>query len=110
MKSSVSDILPGKVRRSLVKLGRDIALARRKRNLTILMMAERVGVARTTYMRVEKGDPTVAMATYAMALFVLGASDRLGDLVDPGSDDVGLLLDEERIPRRVRASKKSRPL
>jgi len=110
MKSSVSDILPGKVRRSLVKLGRDIALARRKRKLTALMMAERVGVARTTYLRVEKGDANVAIASYAMALFVLGASDRLGDLVDPGTDDVGLLLDEERIPQRVRTRKALRPL
>ena len=110
MRSSVSDILPGKVRRSLVKLGRDVSLARRKRNLTAQMMAERVGVAKTTYLRVEKGDPNVAMATYAMTLFVLGASDRLGDLVDPGTDDVGLLLDEQRIPQRVRARKASRPL
>jgi len=110
MRSSVSDILPGKVRRSLVKLGRDVALARRKRNLTALMMAERVGVAKTTYLRVEKGDPSVAIASYAMALFVLGASDRLGDLLDPGSDDVGLLLDEERIPQRVRARKTPRAL
>lgn len=110
MRSSVFDILPGKVRRSLVKLGRDIALARKKRKLTTLMMAERVGIAKTTYLRVEKGDPNVAMASYAMALFVLGASDRLGDLLDPGSDDVGLLLDEERIPQRVRTRKAPRAL
>jgi DNA-binding XRE family transcriptional regulator len=105
MRSNVSDILPAKVRRSLAKLGRDIALARKKRSLTTLMMAERVGVAKSTYLRVEKGDPNVAMATYAMTLFVLGASDRLGDLLDPGGDDVGLLLDERRIPQRVRTRK-----
>lgn len=105
MKSTVSDILPGKVRGALRKLGRDIALARKKRSLTAVMMAERLGVAKSTFLRVETGDPKVAMGTYAMALFVLGASDRLGDLLDPGGDDVGLLLDERRIPQRVRTRK-----
>ncbi len=105
MRSTVTDILPAKVRRALEKVGRDIALARKKRSLTVVMMAERLGVAKSTYLRVEKGDPNVAMGTYAMALFVLGASDRLGDLLDPGGDDVGLLLDERRIPQRVRTRK-----
>ena len=105
MRSTVADILPAKVRRALEKLGRDIALARKKRSLTVVMMAERLGVAKSTYLRGEKGDPNVAMGTYAMALFVLGASDGLGDLLDPGGDDVGLLLDERRIPQRVRTRK-----
>jgi DNA-binding XRE family transcriptional regulator len=38
-----------KVRRDLAKLGRDIAVARRKRSLTGAMMAERLGVAKSTY-------------------------------------------------------------
>jgi len=110
MRSTVTDILPAKVRRSLEKLGRDIALARKKRSLTVNMMGERLGVAKSTYIRVEKGDANVAMGTYAMALFVLGASDGLGDLLDPGGDDVGLLLDERRIPQRVRTRKTPRSL
>lgn len=109
MKSTSLDILPVKVRRLLAKTGRDIALARKKRNLTIMMMTERIGVAKTTYMRVEKGDPTVAMGTYAMALFVLGAADRIGELIDPGGDDVGLLLDQGRMPQRVRTRKLPSP-
>lgn len=106
MRSAVVDVLPLRVRRSLVKLGVDIALARRKRSLTTQMMAERLGVSRSTYARVEKGDPTVALGAYAMALFVLGFGEALGDLVDPGDDDQGLLLDAERLPRRVRTRKR----
>jgi DNA-binding XRE family transcriptional regulator len=105
MRSPVSDILPISVRRGLVKLGGDIAVARRKRSLTASMMAERLGVSKSTYLKVEKGDPTVAMASYAMALFVLGFDDRLRDLVDPGADSQGLLLDEERLPKRVRTKR-----
>jgi carboxylesterase type B len=50
-------LLPSKVRRSLNKFGFDLALARKKRSLTTRMMAERLGVAKSTYPRSEKGDP-----------------------------------------------------
>lgn len=110
MKSAITDTLPPMVRRSLVKLGADIATARKKRNLTAVMMAERLGVAKSTYLRVEKGDPTVSMGVYAMALFVLGFGDALGEIVDPRRDDQGLLLDVERLPKRVRVKKSATPL
>lgn len=110
MKSAVTETLPPKVRRSLTKLGVDLATARKKRNLTAVMMAERLGVAKSTYLRVEKGDPTVSMGVYAMALFVLGFGDALGEIVDPRRDDQGLLLDAERLPKRVRAKKSATAL
>jgi DNA-binding XRE family transcriptional regulator len=105
MRSSVLDVLPPAVKRSLKKFGGDLADARRKRSLTTAMMAERIGVAKTTYMRVEKGDPTVSFGTYAMALYVLGFGDPFRDLVDARHDDVGLMLDSERLPKRVRLRK-----
>ena len=110
MRSAITDILPPKVRRSLVKLGVHIATARKKRNLTTVMMAERLGVAKSTYLRVEKGDPTVSMGVYAMVLFVLGFGDTLGEIVDPRRDDQGLLLDVERLPKRVRVKKSATAL
>src|SRR5262249_43597433 len=110
MRSTVFDTLPVKVRRFLNKFGADLALARKKRNLTIRMMAERLGVAKSTYLRVEKGDPTVSMGVYAMTLFVLGFGDALGDLVDPRRDDQGLVLDAQRLPKRVRTKKTPQPL
>jgi transcriptional regulator with XRE-family HTH domain len=109
MRSAVVDLIPPRLRRSLGKLGADIALGRRKRGLTVEMMAERIGVSRGTYLRVEKGDPTVAMGTYAMALFVLGLGTPLADLADARNDEQGLLLDAERVPKRVRARKEPRP-
>lgn len=105
MRSAIHDLLPPGVRRSLSKFGTDLARARRKRHLTVAMMAERIGVAKSTYTRIEKGDPAVAMGAYAMALFVLGFGEALGDLVDARRDDEGLILDEERLPKRVRMRK-----
>jgi len=105
MRSSLHDLLPTTTRRALAKLGQDLATARRKRHFTVAMMVERMGVATNTYRRVEKGDPTVAMGAYAMALFVLGLGNVLGDLVDPKRDEVGLQLDETRLSQRVRVKK-----
>jgi transcriptional regulator with XRE-family HTH domain len=105
MRSASLDSLPPKVRFGLAKLGRDIASARRKRRLTSEMMAERIGVARGTYGKLEKGDPSVSIGAYGMALFVLGRPDGLGNLIDPGLDDTGLLLEAERLPKRVRPKK-----
>ena len=66
-------------------------------------MIERIGVAKQTYQRVERGDPTVAMGIYAMVIFVLGLGDKPFDIADPGRDEQGLLLDADRTPKRVRA-------
>ena len=105
MQSPALDPLPPKLRRALAKLGADVAIARRKRNLTTMMMAERIGAAKSTYLGIEKGEPTVSMGLYAMTLFVLGFGEAVGDLVDARRDDIGLLLDAERLPKRVRPRK-----
>jgi DNA-binding XRE family transcriptional regulator len=110
MRSAVLDVLPPALRRSLVKFGGDIAFARRRRRLTARMMSERLAVSRSTYVRVEKGDPTVSLGIYAMALFALGFGNAFGDLLDPGRDEQGLLLDAERLPKRIRVKKEPRPL
>lgn len=110
MDSKLQHILPVSLRRDLQKIGSDISTARKKRGLTVAMMAERLGVAKTTYLRLEKGDPSVSLGAFAMALFVLGFADALADLVDPSRDDQGLLLDTARLPKRVRTRKEPRGL
>lgn len=79
MKSSVSEMLPSNVRQSLLKFGGDLSIARRKRRLTVAMMCERLGVSKSTWQRMEKGDPTVSMGAYAQALFVLGLPPQTAD-------------------------------
>jgi hypothetical protein len=97
MKSSRSQkALPTGVRRVLRKLGQDISAARRRRRLSVALMAERAFISRNTLGR---------MGIYASVLFVLGMADRLGDLADAASDQIGLSLEEERLPRRIRAAR-----
>ena len=103
MRSSVKDLMATPVRRSLVKFGKDLSVARRKRRLTVAMMCERLGVSRATLSRMEKGDPSVSLGAYSQALFVLGCGTPFEQILDQSVDDTGLLLDVERLPKRVRA-------
>lgn len=100
--------LPVSVRRCLQKLGEDISVARRRRRIPIELMAERAFVSRNTITRVERGDPSVSVGIYATVLFVLGMSDRLGTLADSSTDQIGLTLEEEQLPQRVRTPMRRR--
>lgn len=86
----------------LRKLGKDLSVARRKRGISTLDMANRLFVSRDTLWRMEKGDPSVATGTLATAAFILQLHDRLANLAAPSRDEVGLGLDEERLPERIR--------
>lgn len=103
--SRASVALPIPVRRSLRKLGRDIRDARRRRRIPAAIAAQRASISRTTLVNVERGDSGVAMGIYATVLFVLGMSERLADLADPKNDPVGLLLEEEHLPQRIRGAR-----
>ena len=87
---------------ALRKLGRELALARRKRGISTSDMASRLFVSRDTLWRLERGDPTVALGTFATATFVLNLHDRLANLAAPATDEVALALDERRLPQRIR--------
>lgn len=95
-------IHPLSVVRALRKLGGDIRDARRRRRITAAILAERASTSRVTLGRVERGDPGVSIGIYAMVLFALGLEERLADVADPRHDAVGLQLEEERLPQRVR--------
>ncbi|WP_321336183.1 helix-turn-helix transcriptional regulator [uncultured Cohaesibacter sp.] len=100
------------IQHGLSKLGKDIALARRARRLSTLDMADRMGVDRGTLRRLEKGDPGVSLNTLAMALHALGMLDRLIDLADCASDDIGLMAAHGAVPKRIvrsRPEKEAKP-
>jgi transcriptional regulator with XRE-family HTH domain len=100
--STSSPSLPLPAVHALRKLGRELALARRKRGISTQDMADRLFVSRDTLWRMERGDPTVSCGTLATATFVLQLHDRLANLASPGDDSLGLSLDEKRLPQRIR--------
>ncbi|TXT40958.1 MAG: DNA-binding protein [Comamonadaceae bacterium] len=97
--------IPLPVERAIVKLGRDISLARRRRQLTQASLAERIGASLATVRRLEKGDPRIPLHFMARALHVFGELERLNQLLDTGEDAIGLALMDEQLPQRVRTRK-----
>jgi len=94
------------VERQVAALGERIRKARLRRRLTGVLFAERLGVSRDTLSRLEKGDATIALGTYARALRVLGL-DRDLDVV-ARDDELGRKLQDLQLPpARTRGAPKS---
>ena len=87
---------------ALTRLGADVSEARRRRRLTMEVVATRAMTTRQTVARIERGDPRVAMGTWASVLFALQIAGRLGELASPSGDTTGHALDAERLPKRAR--------
>lgn len=76
--------------RQMSALGGRLRLARLRRKLSTVQMAERMAVSRDTLHRLEAGDPAVALGTYLRALRVLGL-DR----------DLDLLAQDDELGRKL---------
>lgn len=91
------------VRKALLKLGGDIHDARRRRHLSMALVADRAFTSRSTLQRIEAGDPAVGIGIYGAVLNALGLLDGLGQLADPAVDKIGQALAAEALPKRIRA-------
>jgi transcriptional regulator with XRE-family HTH domain len=69
---------------ALSQMGEQIKLARKRRKLTAVQVAERADISRSTLSLIEKGEPSVAMGAYFNVLRVLGLQD---DFLKLAADD-----------------------
>jgi transcriptional regulator with XRE-family HTH domain len=97
--------IPLPIERAIRRLGHDISLARRRRHITQASLAERMGASLSTVRRMERGDARVPIHFHARALHVFGAIHALEHLLDTASDDIGLKLMDEHLPKRVRGKR-----
>lgn len=74
-----------KYERILGQMGENLKLARKRRKLTTIQVAERADIARSTLYFIEKGDTSVAFGAYFNVLRVLGLQE---DVLKLGADDV----------------------
>ena len=77
-------ILLPKAQNILTEFGENIKLARLRRKLSAMQVAERADISRPTLASIEKGTPGVAMGAYVQVLFVLGLEK---DLLKVATDD-----------------------
>jgi transcriptional regulator with XRE-family HTH domain len=65
-------------------MGENIRLARKRRKLTTVQVAERADIDRSTLYHVERGNASVSMGAYFNVLRVLGLQD---DILKLAADD-----------------------
>jgi transcriptional regulator with XRE-family HTH domain len=73
-------------------MGENIKLARKKRKLTVIQIAERADIARTTLYQIENGTSSLAIGAYFNVLRVLGLPDDFLKLA--ADDELGLKLQD----------------
>lgn len=71
MKNKKQILFP-KHQKILDKVGENIKLARKRRKLTTIQVAERANITRTTLYQIEKGKGSVSIAAYFNVARVLG--------------------------------------
>jgi transcriptional regulator with XRE-family HTH domain len=87
----------------LTALGERLRLARLRRQLSTLVIAQRAGISRTTVYKAEAGDPGVTMGTYIRVLAVLGLT---GDIHALAADDhVGRKLQDLALEPKAKPQK-----
>lgn len=69
----------------LGQMGENIKMARKRRKLTMIQVAERADIARSTLYLIELGNSSVAMGAYFNVLRVLGLQD---DFLKLAADDI----------------------
>ena len=94
--------LPIPVQRAVREFASHVQAWRKLRDLTQQQLAERAGVGRETVVRVEQGDPKVALDNVFRILHALGVLDNVPRAVDPYETDLGRMRADEQLPRRVR--------
>ncbi len=90
----------------LAQLGENIKLARLRRKLSVLSMAERAGMAPSTLANIEKGLPSVSLGNYLQVLSVLGLAGDL--LLIAEKDPLGRQIQDAGLIVKKRAPKKKK--
>lgn len=94
------------VRRVIRSLGSDIRTARLRRRFAQKDLASLMGVSIGTVRRIEAGDPGISIGNLAMALLCLGCLDNIESLLTDSNDEIGLFVDRQNLPQRIRQKKK----
>lgn len=96
---------PQAVLLQIEQLAHNIVVARKRRKETQAQWAQRLGVSQPTMARIERGDPSVAMASYVMCMWLIQPDRSLADLIAPQHDAIAL----EREIAQVKPRRKATP-
>jgi DNA-binding XRE family transcriptional regulator len=91
---------PQAVLQQIEQLAQNILVARKRRKETQAQWAKRLGVSQPTMARIERGDPSVAMASYVMCMWLIQPDLLLADLIAPQHDAIALEREIAKVQSR----------
>ena len=103
-KTTMGNKLPRKLEQKMQTVGEQIKLARLRRNLSVVQVAERATCSPLTVSRIEKGTPTVAIGIYLRVLYALQLDDDI--LLLAQKDEMGRALQDLALKHRERTKQR----
>lgn len=101
---------PQAVIQQIELLAQNMVIARKRRKETQAQWAKKLGVSQPTMARMESGDPSVSMATYAMCIWLINPGAALSDLIAPQNDAMALEREMAKVrPRPVARASIAKP-
>ncbi len=91
---------PQAVLQQIEQLAQNIVIARKRRGESQAQWASKLGISQPTMARIERGDPSVAMASYVMCMWLINPSAGLANLVAPLNDHTALEREVTRVRRK----------
>jgi transcriptional regulator with XRE-family HTH domain len=87
---------------AVAKLGGNLRVARKRRGLRIVDLAQTAQCSQDTLRRLESGDPGVSLGVLARVMEAIGCAQELALMMDAARDADGLKTEVQRLPQRVR--------
>jgi len=103
-RNQLSEALPYPVEQALKGIGRNLRLARLRRDQTIQQVAERIGSGTRPIRDAESGKGSTGIAVYAALLWAYDLLDSTEKLADPLTDKEGLALASIKEGKRARGT------
>jgi len=91
---------PQAVLQQIEQLAQNIVIARKRRGESQAQWARKLGVSQPTMARIERGDPSVAMASYVMCMWLINQATGLAELVAPLNDHAALEREVTQVRRK----------
>lgn len=97
---------PQAVLQQIEQLAQNIVIARKRRGESQAQWAKKLGISQPTMARIERGDPSVAMASYVMCMWLINPASSLADLIAPQHDHAALEKEVAKVKTTRRAPPK----
>ena len=104
----LNETAPFSVKNGAKRIGTHLALARKRRRLTLRELAAKAGISYDTARAVEAGNLQTGLGATLAVLWAMGLESEIDAFVNPDRDAEGKQLEIACMPQRVR-HRKERP-